>query len=192
MCPPRRDNKLVTSARIAKKYEKFIFAIPCWKLGHMLQTVQEEMFANVSMSKLKRAKALVMKKAYDATKGQYSRLYDYQTELLRSNLGSTVIVHKEDYVEPPIFRRMYICLDACKNGFKADCRKVVELDGCFFNRATNGELLCALRRDANNQMFPIAWAIVDKENNDNWDWFCDLLCRDVGVEGGKEWVFISD
>jgi alpha-galactosidase len=43
----------------------------------MLQTVQEEMFADVSMSKLKRAKALVMKKAFDATKGQYSRLCEY-------------------------------------------------------------------------------------------------------------------
>jgi hypothetical protein len=41
-------------------------------------------------------------------------------------------------------------------------------------------------------MYPIAWAVVDKENIDNWDWFCDLLCRDVGVEGGKEWVFLSD
>jgi alpha-galactosidase len=40
----------------------------------MLQTVQEDMFANVTTSKLKRAKALVMKKAYDATKGQYSSL----------------------------------------------------------------------------------------------------------------------
>jgi alpha-galactosidase len=192
VCPPRRDNKLVTSTRIAQKYEKFIFANPCWKLGHMLQTVQEEMFANVTMSKLKRAKALVMKKAFDATKGQYSRLYDYQMELLRSNPGSTVIVNKEDDIEPPIFRRMYICLDACKKGFKAGCRKVIGLDGCFFKGATNGELLCALGRDANNQMYPIAWAVVDKENNDNWDWFCDLLSRDIGVEGGKEWVFISD
>jgi alpha-galactosidase len=156
VCPPRKDNKLVTSTRIARKYEKFIFANPCWKLGHMLQTVQEEMFANVTMSKLKRAKALVMKKAFDATKGQYSRLYDYQMELLRSNPGSTVIVHKEDNVEPPIFRRMYICLHACKEGFKAGCRKVVGLDGCFFKGATNGELLCALGRDANNQMYPIA------------------------------------
>lgn len=76
-CAHLEENKLVTSARIAKKYEKFIFANPCWKLGHMLQTVQEEMFANVSMSKLKRAKALVMKKAFDATKGQYSRLCEY-------------------------------------------------------------------------------------------------------------------
>ena len=64
MCPPRRDNKLVTAGRIAAKYEKFIFANPSWKLPLMKVTVQEEMFANVSISKLKRAKALVMKKSH--------------------------------------------------------------------------------------------------------------------------------
>ena len=84
-------------------------------------------------------------------------------------------------------------MSAClQRRFKAGCRKVVGLVGCLFEGATNGELLCALGRDANNQMYPIAWAVVDKENNDNWDWFCDLLCRDAGVEGGKECVFISD
>jgi alpha-galactosidase len=31
VCPPRKDNKLVTATRIAKKYEKFIFANPRWK-----------------------------------------------------------------------------------------------------------------------------------------------------------------
>jgi hypothetical protein len=33
---------------------------------------------------------------------------------------------------------------------------------------------------------------MDKENNMNWDWFCDLLFRDIQVGDGKEWVFISD
>ena len=72
------------------------------------------------------------------------------------------------------------------------CRKVVGLDGCFFKGALSGELLCAIGRDANNQMYPIAWAVVDKENNVNWDWFCDLLCRDIQVGDGRDWVFISD
>ena len=43
------------------------------------------------------------------------------------------------------------------------------LDGCFFKGATNGELLCAIGRDANSQIYPIAWAIVEKENNESWD-----------------------
>ena len=92
----------------------------------------------------------------------------------------------------PIFERMYICLDACRKGFLAGCRKVVGLDGCFFKGATNGELLCAVGRDANNQMYPIAWAVVEKENNDTWNWFCDILFRDLSVGTGEDWVFISD
>lgn len=58
----------------------------------MKATVQEEMFADASFSKLKRAKKLVMLKAMDATKGQYKKLYNYQQELLRSNPGSTVVI----------------------------------------------------------------------------------------------------
>jgi hypothetical protein len=191
-CPPRRDNRLVTARRIAEKYEKFIIANPSWSFASMKQTVQEEMFADVNISKLKKAKAMVMHKALDAMKGQYQRIYDYQLELLRSNPGSTVIVHKEKDVEPPTFQRMYICLDALKRGFLAGCRRVVGLDGCFFKGTTIGELLVAIGRDANNQMYPIAWAVVERENNDSWDWFCDLLFRDLQVGDGSEWVFISD
>ena len=113
----------------------------------MKSTIQEEMFADVSISKVKKAKAMVIQKAFAATKGQYERLYDYQLELLRSNPGSTVIINKEDDVEPPIFRRMYICLNACKEGFMVGCRKVVGLDGCFFKRSTEwGASLCYWKR----------------------------------------------
>ena len=75
-CPPRRDNRLVTSRRIAEKYEKMIRANPTWKLDSMKEIVQEKMFADVSMSKLKRAKSIVMQKLLDATKGQYQRVFD--------------------------------------------------------------------------------------------------------------------
>lgn len=191
-CPPRRDNKLVTSRRIAEKYGKFIFANPSWNLAHMKATVQEEMFADASIGKLKRAKQLVMKAALDATKGQYQKLYSYQLELLRSNPGSTVVVNREVGMDPPVFKRIYICLGALKKGFLAGCRKVIGLDGFFFKGATNGELICALGRDANNQMYPIAWAIVHKENNEEWDRFMDLLSSDLQVGDGEGWVFISD
>ena len=112
----------------------------------MKTTVQEDMFADVHISKLKRTKSIVMQRAFDATKDQYKRLYNYQLELLRSNPGSTVVIRSDQRV----FQRMYIYLDALKKGFIAGCRKVLGLDGCFFKGATNGELLCAIGRDANN------------------------------------------
>ena len=131
------------------------------------ETVQEEMFADVSISKCKRAKKIVLGKMLDATKGEYTRVFDYQEELLRSNPGSTVVVKLEPDCVEPTFQRMYICLAACKRGFMAGCRRVLGLDGCFFKGATNGELLCALGRDANNQMYPVAWAVVEKETNNS-------------------------
>jgi hypothetical protein len=191
-CPPRRENRLVTAARIAEKYEKMIIANPTWSIQALKTTTQEEMFADVHDSKLKTAKSIVIKRALDATKVQYKLLYNYQIELLRSNPGSTVVVKKDLDYKDLMFQRMYICLDALKKGFLAGCRKVVGLDGCFFKGATNGELLCAIGRDANNQMYPVAWAVVEKETNNSWDWFCDLLFRDLGVGEGDDWVFISD
>jgi hypothetical protein len=67
-----------------------------------------------------------------------------------------------------------MCFDACKKGFLAGCKKVIELDSCFFMELTNGELLCALGRDAKNQMYPIAWVVVERETKDSWDfsWLC--------------------
>ena len=53
-------------------------ANPGWNFAQMKNTVFEKMFADVSIFKLKRAKSIVMQRAYDATRGQYEVLYDYQ------------------------------------------------------------------------------------------------------------------
>jgi len=94
-CPPRRDNNLVTSTLIAKHYYQEIQEIkdnPTWKVGLIKNAVQRDFLADVSISKCKRAKAIVLQQALDSMKGEYSRVYDYQLELLRSNPGSTIVV----------------------------------------------------------------------------------------------------
>ncbi|XP_052163098.1 uncharacterized protein LOC127780194 [Oryza glaberrima] len=190
-CPQRKDNNLVTYKRIAQKYEKMITDNPTWSIQSMRSTVSEQMFANASASQCKRAKAYVLKKIYESRRDEYSRIFDYQLELLRSNPGSTVVVKLDTDQPSPVFKRIYVCLAACKNGFLLGCRKVVGLDGCFFKGSNNGELLCAVGRDANNSMYPIAWAVVEKETNNSWDWFCDLLCKDLGVGEGDGWGIVN-
>ncbi|RZB92676.1 hypothetical protein D0Y65_024575 [Glycine soja] len=47
-------------------------------------------------------------------------------------------------------------------------------------------------KDGNNQMFPIAYAVVEYENYLSWKWFVDLLIADLdGIQEGC-WVFIYD
>ena len=194
-CIPRRDNKLVTSVVIAKKYAALIKANPTWKLENLKQTVLKDMFAYVTIAQCKRAKKLVMEKYNDSTKEEYSLVFDYQLELLRTNPGSTVAIKLADDVKDDehVFERFYMCFGAIKKGFLAGCRKVIGLDGCFFKGVCFGQLLVALVRDANNQMYPVAWAVVEKETYESWFWFVEKLNRDLKISNqGDGWVFISD
>jgi len=56
-----------------------------------------------------------------------------------------------------------------------------------------GELLSAIGRDANNQIYPIAWAVVEYENLSSWKWFLGHVQKDLNVPyGAGGWVFITD
>ena len=65
--------------------------------------------------------------------------------------------------------KLYICFDACRKGFLDVCRRVIGFDGCFLKEPLKGELLSAISRDANNQIYPIAWDVVEYENKDSWN-----------------------
>lgn len=41
-------------------------------------------------------------------------------------------------------------------------------------------------------MFPIAWAIVERENLDSWRWFIELLVKDLEGDEGYGWTIMSD
>nr|GEX16065.1 hypothetical protein [Tanacetum cinerariifolium] len=55
-----------------------------------------------------------------------------------------------------------------KSPHTSGCRKVIGLDGCFLKHTCRGELLVAMGKDANNQMYPIAWVVVKVEDNEKW------------------------
>ncbi|KAL2922025.1 Transposase for insertion sequence element IS905 [Bienertia sinuspersici] len=55
-----------------------------------------------------------------------------------------------------------------------------------------GQVLVAVGRDGNNQMFPIAWACVKVEDTDSWGWFLQLLADDLGTFDGSCYTIMSD
>jgi len=48
--------------------------------------------------------------------------------------------------------------------FLVSCRSIIGLDSCFIKEKYGGELLSVLGRDANDQLLPLAYAVVEVEN----------------------------
>ncbi|KAL3731106.1 hypothetical protein ACJRO7_028043, partial [Eucalyptus globulus] len=120
---------------------------------------------------------------------QYDMLRSYLEELKRVSKNGTFMMEVNPATK--VFERFY-GFDELKNGFLVGCRRVIGLDGCFLKTGLKGMLLCAIGQDGNNQMFPIAWAVVEVESEASWTWFLTRLFIDLNVGTGEGWTFISD
>ncbi|KAL7264160.1 hypothetical protein ACSBR1_002168 [Camellia fascicularis] len=70
---------------------------------------------------------------------------------------------------------------------------IVGLDGgCFLKGIYGGQLLAAIGLDGNDNMFPIAIAVVEAECKDSWIWFLTQLIEDIGDGTDISWTFILD
>lgn len=142
----------------------------------------------VPKTKCQSARQIMLHTISDEYAEQFTRMFDYVEELRESNPGSTVILGTKDKV----FDKFYTCSEAQKTGWKSACRRVIHLDGTFLKGRMKGQLLSAVGRDPNDQIFIIAWAIVSVENKVNWEWFMTLLQENLDLELGNGLALSSD
>ena len=137
---------------------------------------------------------MARKKLQGSLNDHFHLLPSYVAELKKVNRNSTFeLVLDRDTPDGLIrFKRLNICFDSLARGFLEGCRKVIGLDGCFLKTETKGKLLSVVGKDGNNQMFPIAWAVVEGENQTSWTWFIQLLMGDLEISNGLGWTIISD
>ena len=54
------------------------------------------------------------------------------------------------------------------------------------------QLLSAIAKDGNDNIFPVAMAVVEQENKDSWTWFLKQFADDISRPEELNLVFISD
>ena len=87
------------------------------------------------------------------------------------------------------FKYLFIALGACIEGFKA-MRKVIAVDGTFLKTKYKGTMIIATAQDGNYHQYPLAWGVVDSENDNSWNWFMTKL--EELIPDDEELVIISD
>ncbi|XP_035838220.1 uncharacterized protein LOC118485839 [Helianthus annuus] len=160
------------------------------------EQLQRKFEVGVSKQKAYRAKQKAVMQLNGDYNSQYGLLRAYVAELMNTNLGTTVKFELEPPADPESterkFKRVYVCLGALKQGFKAIGRDMLGLDGAFIKGPYPGQVLSAVGVDPNNGIYPVSYAIVEAETLDSWTWFLECLGDDLDLEANSNFTFLSD
>jgi len=117
--------------------------------------------------KLKYARQLVR----GSRESGYEQLLAY-LYMLRRETSGTFTRLKVD--EEKRFKYLFLAFGTIILGFLY-MRKVIGVDDTFLQGKYLGALLTATVQDGNFQLYPIAFAVVDTNNNQYWKWFFKQL-----------------
>nr|GMC60104.1 uncharacterized protein LOC109174707 [Ipomoea batatas] len=197
ICGNQDENKVVTSGFFAKVFKDDFRVNKEWGRGAFKEHVRSKFNCQLTRNQAYLAKKKALKKIDGLDSEQFLLLNDYCEELRRSNPGSTVKMKLDSEFTVngrPRFERLYICFAGCKEGFVRGCRPIIGLDGCHLKGTQKGgQLLSAIGLDADNSMFPVAFAVVEGELRDTWSWFLKLLDNDLNLSNNPgAWTIISN
>lgn len=77
------------------------------------------------------------------------------------------------------FEIIYVCLEACKVTFATTCIPLIGLDASFLKGDFGGQLIVVVGKDGNNKMMLVAYAVIEAEIKDLWQWLIKLLLDDL-------------
>ncbi|XP_048425727.1 uncharacterized protein LOC125470543 [Pyrus x bretschneideri] len=136
-----RENPNCKVAWLVKRYVDKFRLNPNMPITAFMKTVKEEIMIEIHLKTAYKVRAQCLKILDGSNVDQYTKLWEYYDELRRTNSGTTVQMKVLPYDDAHvIFQRIYICLGACKNGFKDGCRQLVGLDGCHLKGVFKGHV----------------------------------------------------
>ncbi|WOL03985.1 hypothetical protein Cni_G12706 [Canna indica] len=194
ICSRNMTNRQATTRWMSKYYVEKFRRNTNWSVKEMEKDLLTKFYLSISRMKAYRSKWEALRKLQGSIEEHYAMLGLYLEQLRIVNPTSMFsIVYKRAFTGAhSVFQHLYIGFDGLKKGFMHGCRPIIGFDGCFLKTFLGGQLLSTVGRDHNNQMFPIAWAVVEGENYHAWSWFLGILFDDLAIDPGYDLTLISD
>ncbi|XP_060200939.1 uncharacterized protein LOC132629246 isoform X1 [Lycium barbarum] len=193
-CIPLNKNKMCNSKLLAMKFKDIIVSQPYIRIWEIQELVRDKLGLYVGKTICYKAKQRIIIENMGDWNMKFSRLCDYADLIKQTNPGSSCSVKIDEATEPGknLFVYFYVCFQAFTQGWLDGCKKIIRFDGCFLKGVCKGELLVAVGKNENNQMYPIARAVVDPETRHSWNWFIKYLIVDLNLVNGERLTVMTD
>ncbi|KAL2928918.1 Villin-4, partial [Bienertia sinuspersici] len=187
------NNPMCNCDWAAKKLIEDIRANPDIKGKTMNSLLWERWGLSMATSTLYRMRTIALQLIQGGHDESYTNLPQYCQLLMNMN-PNTIAFCTWAQVEHPRkalqFRSIFISFEAQFRGLIEGCRGLVGVDGCHLKGNYGGILLSAVSLDGNNEIFPVAVAVVDSENKTSWSWFFHHLKTLLTQNGRNDWTII--
>ncbi|XP_022157996.1 uncharacterized protein LOC111024593 [Momordica charantia] len=158
-----------------------------YKIKHIKEDVRKEFGVNISYDKAHRARELASAIVRGRPEDSYMHLHAYNEAIKIENPCAIFHIETEGSLN---FKYLFMALGASIRGFQPITRRVIMVDGTHLKGKFRGVILIGVAMDGNNQIYPLAFGIVDNESDASWKWFMKNLKDMIGHP--PELVFISD
>ncbi|XP_070030822.1 uncharacterized protein [Nicotiana sylvestris] len=167
--------------------DKYVNPKKVYTANDIIEDIQKQHEIEMRYMKAWRAKEIAMTMIRGSPSDSYKELPKYFYMLEQTNPGTITKLHKS---EDGCFLYAYVSLYASIKGWE-HCRLIMVVVGSFLKAAYKGTILTACTQDgAVGKILPLAYAIVDSENNKSWEWFFVQIKGTFGVKEGM--YIVSD
>ncbi|XP_078432306.1 uncharacterized protein LOC144703887 isoform X2 [Wolffia australiana] len=133
-----------------------------------------------------RGKEMAQKELFTLHEEACNQLPWYCERVIETNPGSVAMLAASADSK---FRRVFISLYASLRGFDQACRPLLFLDKVPLKSNLQWKLLAAAAVDADDAIFPLAFAAVEAETYDSWLWF--LVQLKYAVPSPRPLTFVT-
>lgn len=160
---------------------------PNYKPKDIALDIKRDYGIQLNYSQAWRAKEVAREQLQGSYKEAYGLLPFFCEKIMETNPGSVATFGTK---EDSSFHRLFVSFHASISGFQHGCRPLLFLDSTLLYSKYQSTLLASTAVDGNDGVFPVAFAIVDEENDDNWHWF--LLQLKSALSASSQITFIAD
>ncbi|GLT47586.1 hypothetical protein SLA2020_212730 [Shorea laevis] len=163
-----------------------------YKPKDILHDIHKQYGITIPYKQAWRAKERGLAAIYGSSEEGYCLLPSYCEQLKKTNPGSIAEVFTSG--ADSRFQRLFVSFCASIYGFLNGCLPIVGLGGIQLKSKYLGTLLSATSFDADGGLFPLAFGVVDVENDESWMWFLSELHRalEMNAQNMPHLTFLSD
>ncbi|KAL0302996.1 UNVERIFIED_CONTAM: hypothetical protein Sradi_6167700 [Sesamum radiatum] len=164
-----------------------------YNIKYVQQNVKDTFGFDISYHKVWHVLKAAREEVYGTWKSSVQKLPKFMIALQKSNPRTVVDwLHLDtDIPGTKILNYVLWTFRPCIEGFRY-CRNLISIDGTHLYTKYKHKLLVVVTLDANQQILPIAFALVDKESLESWRWFLEMFAKHLMLDDDDRICLISD